>query len=169
MKKLILMRHAKAQRHGDDDTDKGRPLHRKGIAAVNKVGAHLQAEGHRSSLIIHSNAKRTIETAFGLCDYLDPQPMTLGLEALYLASSSQILNVIHGTESTIDNLMVVGHNPGIADLALELNDGSNSDIALMALRAFPPSAVAIFQFDIERWSAARSGYLTHYMLVEDLP
>jgi phosphohistidine phosphatase len=168
MKKLILMRHAKAARHGDDDTDEGRPLHRKGIAALNKVGAYLQAESLRPNLIVHSNAKRTTETAFGLCDHLDPQPMALGFDALYLAASSQILNVIHGTESTINCLMVVGHNPGIADLALDLNDGANSDISLMQLRTFPTSAVAVFQLDIERWSAARSGYLSHYIQAGDL-
>jgi phosphohistidine phosphatase len=94
--------------------------------------------------------------------------MALGFDALYLAAPSQILNVIHGTESTIDSLMVVGHNPGLADLAFEMNDGSNSDISLMQLRAFPTSAVAVFQLDIERWSAARSGYLSHYILAGDL-
>jgi phosphohistidine phosphatase len=169
MKKLILMRHAKAQRHATDDTDEGRSLHRKGIIAVNKVGAYLQVEGHRPNLIVHSSAKRTTETAFALCDHLNPQPMTMGLDALYLAPPALILDVIQSTESTIDCLMLVGHNPGIADLAVDMADPSNQDISKRTLRAFPTAATAIYHLDIERWSAARSGHLAHYILADNLP
>lgn len=169
MKKLILMRHARAERKGADGTDQGRVLHRKGINAIAKIGAYLQNEGHRPGLIVHSSAKRTTQTAWELCDILTPQPMTMGLDALYLADPKAILETIQGTESTIDTLMLVGHSPGIADTALAMVDMKTSDVSADALRAFPPAAIAILHIDVTNWGVARVGFLAHYVFAEDLP
>ena len=154
MKKLILMRHAKAERHGEDDTDQGRALHRKGVAAVKKVGAYLQSEGHRPELIVHSSSKRTTQTAWELCNHIDPQPMTMRLDALYLANPKNILDVIQGTESTVETLMLVGHSPGIADLAVNLAGVNTGDVSAADLRVFPTSAIAILMIDTMNWGSA---------------
>jgi phosphohistidine phosphatase len=169
MKKLILMRHARAERHGEDGRDENRALHPKGAAIVKKVGAYLQAEGHRPQLVMHSSAKRTTQTAWGLCECFNPSPMSEGLDALYLATAPDIINIVGRTEPTVETLVIVGHNPGIGDLTMALlADQQTNDISRSDIQAFPPAAFAIFELDIDNWHAARTARLVDYHIAETL-
>ena len=169
MKRLILMRHARAERRGEDGSDEGRALHPKGLTTAQKAGRYLREEGYKPELIIHSNAKRTVQTAWAVCEELKPAPMTEGLNALYLAPAEDVLKIIRRTEPTVNTLIVVGHNPGISDLTINLMDRQASDIPLAEIMAFPPNAFSMFDLDIDHWVAASRGHLTHYQIAEDLP
>ncbi len=110
--KLILLRHAKAE-WGDgtgDDHDRG--LSRRGLDAAPRVGAWLQANGHVPDLILCSTARRTRETTARLglddvrCEFFD---------RLYCASAEVILKL--AAERRGGTLLIVSHNPGIAEAA----------------------------------------------------
>jgi len=169
MKRLILMRHARAETRGEDGGDKSRALHPKGLTTAQKAGRYLRETGCKPELIIHSSATRTVQTAWALCEELEPAPMTEGLNALYLAAADEVLKVIRHTEPTVNTLIVVGHNPGISDLTINLIDGQASDVSLAEIRAFPPNAFSMFDLDINSWVAASRGHLAHYQIAEDLP
>jgi len=169
MKKLILVRHARAERHGEDGRDESRALHPKGHTAVDKVGAYLQDEGHKPQLVIHSAAKRTTQTAWGLCECFDPSPMSEGLDALYLAAAHETFDVIERTEDTVETLMIVGHNPGIADLTMQLLAGQPlGNIARSDIQAFPPAAFAVFELDIDQWHGAKNARIIDFKIAETL-
>ena len=168
MKRLILMRHAKAERHSPDGDDKSRPLHRKGHSDADKIGGFLQEMGVLPSLIIHSTAERTKETAWTVCAHLAPQPMTEGLDSLYLATSDSLLQAIRQTEATVETLMVVGHNPGIADLTLSMIGGATGDVSTAEIMAFPTAALAIIDLPVDDWSQTRSGELFRFKIAQDI-
>ena len=169
MKRLILMRHAKAERHSTQGTDETRALSRRGIEDAHRVGEFLQKQGYQPSLIIHSTASRTKETAWAICEDLKPAPMAEGLDALYLATETEVLNVIKRAEPTVDILMIVGHNPGIGDLSQTMMNSHEDSLVMDHLLAFPTAAFAVLDLQIDHWAEAKSGHLAGFQIADDLP
>ncbi|UWQ16285.1 histidine phosphatase family protein [Jannaschia sp. M317] len=110
--KLILMRHAKSDWHDPLQDDHDRPLNRRGRESAPKIGRWLRDMGHTPDLILCSTAKRTRETRALLG--FDDTP-TVDLDALYLADANMIL--AQATGAGAQTVMVVGHNPGMAEAA----------------------------------------------------
>ena len=168
MKQLILLRHAKAKRRADDGTDEHRPLSNRGTQDAKLVGRYLRDLEVKPNLIVHSTAIRTTGTAYAICNELHPTPMTLGEDGLYLASEAVIMDCIRRTEPEVNSLLLVGHNPGIADLAFYMKESYDEPLEINEFKAYPPAACAIFQLDIDDWNNALRGHMTHYQLAEDL-
>lgn len=107
--KLILMRHCKSD-WSTGQADEDRPLNKRGRGAATALGDWLRTKGHLPSAALVSSATRTRETFERL--RLDC-PATFH-DSLYLAEPIVILDHIKSTPA--DTLLVVGHNPGIAEL-----------------------------------------------------
>ena len=121
-RRLSLLRHAKSswKDAGLDDFD--RPLNNRGQHDAPMMGRRLVERGARPSLIITSPAKRARSTAKKIAKSLNyPQEFLQSEKDLYLASPEQILAVLARQDDQFHDVMVVGHNPGLTELASRLS------------------------------------------------
>lgn len=143
MRTLILMRHAKAVRAHEADSDETRGLTGRGKREAALAGAAMEDAGLKPSLALVSTATRTRETAeHGLQNF---KLETRFDDALYHAAPESIWDAF--MESDAESVVIVGHNPGIGELASTLvhqaHDGSR--LARDLAGHFPTSAFAAFE------------------------
>lgn len=169
MKRLLLLRHAKAEPSGTVD-DFERDLTEKGRGDAARLGGRIERIGFAPDLAIVSPAQRTAQT-FAIVAGRFAQAVTLTSEpTLYNASAAQIRAIIAGADPQSRCLMVVGHNPGIMTAAAELaGDGDWTELDVMR-RRFPPCALAVITFREETWRDVRpgSGWLETFVTADDL-
>ncbi len=144
-KKLTLLRHAKAVPALPGIDDHARPLNGRGRRAAAQVG--IETAGARPDLVLCSSAVRTRETWEIASRAWEALPPVLIEDGLYLAEPQALLARLRGLSSTIGHVWVVGHNPGLHDLAAELAQG------VAAVPDFPTAARARVEFAAEDWSA----------------
>jgi phosphohistidine phosphatase len=168
MKRVYLLRHAKSSWKDDSVADRDRPLAGRGRRAAKAMAGHLEAEGIRPDLVLCSPARRTRETlqrvegAFG-----DRVEARLD-EALDGASEPELLARLAELPDEVGSVMLIGHNPGLEELALALaSDGEG--LARMREK-YPTAALATIDLPAERWSAIErdSGKLVGYVRPRDL-
>lgn len=155
MRRLILLRHAKSDRPAGIP-DRERPLNGRGRRAAPAVGAHIAGEGFRPDLTLVSPAERTRETWEAVCAALGgPEARTV--PEIYEAAPETVLAAIRGAPDAAATVMVVGHNPGIGDLAAALaGEGPRKALSRLAVE-FPTAAYAVIDFDAETWAAIAPG------------
>lgn len=147
MKRLILMRHGKAERaSAGGDFDRALAERGRGDAAL--MGRLLADEGLSPDVALVSAARRTQETWEAASDAF-PGARASVLRSLYHAPADRILFEAEAAGVENDTVMVVGHNPGIHALAVALlrEGGSGSSIVARAESRFPTATVAAFTFD----------------------
>jgi phosphohistidine phosphatase len=121
MKRLLLLRHAKAVPASEPLADSARPLAVRGERDARRVGERLRQNRLRPALILASPAARALHTAQLVASALDYAPGEIALEnRLYLAAPATILDVIAAQKVAVEALLVVGHNPGLSELVHEL-------------------------------------------------
>lgn len=155
MLRLFLLRHAEAVPAGGDDL--ARRLTPEGRAAARRIGGYLRETGEQAPLTLVSPARRTIETleevegAFGA-----PLPRRIA-PPLYQAAMTTIDSLIAETPAAVRALLVLGHNPGIAETANALvKTGSAADLARLR-KQFPAPCLAVISFEVGDWRKAVSG------------
>jgi phosphohistidine phosphatase len=145
MKRIYLIRHGKAE-EGFGKSDFERDLIDKGIKKTKKVAAFLAQQNPQIELMLVSMASRTIQTAEIVAEHLSIPESAVQIEkALYLASSNGILDTIFGVDDQIENLVIVGHNPGISSLATYLSKKEDLDW-------MPTSAIAAIELKTDKWN-----------------
>jgi phosphohistidine phosphatase len=156
MRTLFLLRHAKSS-WADAMPDHDRPLAPRGSRAARLMAAHLESEGIRPALVLCSPARRTRETLDALRKVLGEHSTVRVEPDLYGADAEEILEHLRGLDSAIDSAMVIGHNPGLEDLALLLA-GDGDDAALAQLDAkFPTAALATLELGASPWAELAPG------------
>jgi len=121
MKRLLLLRHAKAVPAEEPLADIGRPLAERGQRDARRIGDRLRQRGLGPELILTSPSLRTLQTAQLVATALDLPPSAIASErTLYLAEPAALLAAIGAQDAAIESLLVVGHNPGLTDLAHQL-------------------------------------------------
>ena len=164
MRRLILFRHAKAEPRAPGEDDFDRPLSERGREDAALVGAALARENLAPDYALISPARRTAETWICARDAFPRIRAELN-RALYNAGPEDIREAIEGVAERCDTLIVVGHNPGMHELALMLT-GSGDAAARKALADnLPTSGLAVFDFATEDWNdvAFRRGKLVLFM------
>jgi phosphohistidine phosphatase len=172
---LTLLRHAKSSWDEPlDDFD--RPLAPRGEKAAPQAGAALAAKGLRPDLVLCSGAVRARETLARVLPALGlPAPDVIYDDALYMAAPATLLSRLRGITAafkgeTPRHVLLVGHNPGLEELALLLvGAGPREDRARLATK-FPTAAFATITFPVESWSevAAGSGRLEQFITPKQL-
>lgn len=113
---LILLRHAKSDWSGSvPDID--RPLAERGTAQAPLAGRWLAGHAGRIDLALVSPARRARETWELASAQLEPLPPARSEDRVYAASADQLLDIVHGVPDTVQTLLLVGHNPGMEQLA----------------------------------------------------
>lgn len=144
-RRLSLLRHAKSswKDTGLDDFD--RPLNSRGKHDAPMMGRRLLERGARPSLIITSPAKRARSTAKKIANSLNyPQEFLQSDKDLYLAGPEQILAVIARQDDQFHDIMVVGHNPGLTELASRLSGRYIDNV--------PTTGVVCLETEAESWT-----------------
>ena len=150
---LLLMRHAKAGPTAQGGDDRGRRLTADGLVAATAMGRFLDACGYLPDLALVSDARRTRDTLDGIGPAMRVQPQVEYDVALYGADADQLLEHArtHGGEA--HSVIIIGHNPAIADLALDLARKGDPAYRAALSHGFPPGAVAVFKVDCASWAA----------------
>jgi phosphohistidine phosphatase len=144
MKTLLVLRHAKSS--WDDPTldDHERPLNARGEHDAPRMGQLAREERLSADLIISSDAVRARLTAAAMAGATGYRGQVLLDPRLYHAGAADILEVLRSTvEPSVATVMIVGHNPGLADLVAQLT-GEPEDL--------PTAALAQIALPIDRWS-----------------
>ena len=156
MPRLALMRHAKAAPQGGGD-DHGRPLALRGLDEAPRMGAWLNASGFAPALTLVSDARRTRET-FDLVARCYDAPLLMRLDPrLYMATAQTLLAIVRSTPANVPNLLLIGHNPALAELALQLAGGDEGAVKSRLRKGFPPASLAILDLAGTSWSALAVG------------
>jgi phosphohistidine phosphatase len=148
MRRLILFRHAKAEPRGPGEDDFDRALSERGREDAAIIGKALAADGLVPDYALISPARRTAETWICARDCFPRIRAELNRE-LYNAGPEEIRAAIEGVADRCDTLIVIGHNPGLHELAVELlveAAASAAEIERVAAR-FPTSTAAIYVID----------------------
>jgi len=164
MKHLLLVRHAKSDWSGDLG-DYDRPLNDRGRRDVPAMAEALRERGVQPDRIVSSSALRAFTTSFGLAEGLGFIPSEIERRRdLYLAEPDAILHTIRSLDDAADTVMIVGHNPGMHEMAHLLCAAGGVD-------EFPTLAVAHFTWEGASWStlAFSEASLVELLLPKKLP
>jgi phosphohistidine phosphatase len=123
MHQLLLLRHAKAAPQTAGLADHDRPLTAAGRTAATAVGQAMRQAGLAPDVVLVSSALRTQQTFEALTEagVWDEWPNADTLPGLYMASAGQIREILRGLAETVRSAIVIGHNPGMHELALALS------------------------------------------------
>ncbi len=152
-RRLILSRHAKSSWDDPAMADHDRPLNGRGRRAALELGEWLQSRGYEPDEVLCSTAERTRETwVRAAAAPLEVMPKVRFVDALYNAPPDIMLKVLRGAAG--DCVMMIGHNPGMAELAamLPARAPNHADF-----RRYPTAATLVVDFQIADWSEARAG------------
>ncbi len=134
-RQLLLLRHAKATASdpgpAGDANDHARDLADSGRHDASAMGRIMRRQSLRPDMALVSSARRTVRTWEMLGRFDDPQPALLVSDRLYLAEPPELLAAIRSVPDAVRTLLVIGHNPGLHQLALQLA----GDAAPSSLRA----------------------------------
>lgn len=167
MKRLGLLRHAKSDWDDMSLRDFDRGLNSRGRKGAALMGDHIRDQGGKWDLILASPAervKRTLE-ASGL-----DMPAQFDEQA-YLADSATLMQLLAATEDSAGAVLMMGHNPGLQELALDLVAPEAEDALFNeVMQKYPTAAFAVLELDIENWAdvAAGCGKLVHFARPRDL-
>ncbi len=162
MRVLTLFRHAKSSWATPGLPDFDRPLAPRGEAAVALMAAFLAQNGLAPDLILCSSARRTRETLDLALPAFKTRPRVEFDETLYHAVAPVMIGLIQQTPEEIRNLMILGHNPGLQALAIDLVGAGDTELRRAVTRKFPTAAIAVIAFDVPDWAGIkpRGGTLT---------
>lgn len=160
MKSLTIVRHAKSSWKDRGLTDRERPLNKRGERDAPEMGRRIKEYGIRPSLIISSPATRAWTTARIVALEIGyPREFLHKEDSLYLASVDEILDVIVAQDAGFNNLMLVGHNPGLTDLVNYFVPGLTGNL--------PTAGIVSVEIDSDDWSLYDRPEAT--LLVHDWP
>ena len=174
MKRLLLLRHAKAERDVPGIDDETRALAPRGRQDAARIGQFLREETYVADLVLCSTALRTRQTLELLLPELGVRPAVQYLAELYLARRDTMLSIIRQARESAGSLMIVGHNPGLADcahaLAREPDDRKMRKRFLAMAERFSTGSLAVLDFEIAQWHGveAGSGELELFVRPKDL-
>jgi phosphohistidine phosphatase len=169
MRRLMLLRHAKTENEAPSGRDQDRRLDERGRRDASEIGNWIGQHPPFADSVMVSPAVRAHQTwdiAWEAMEDHAPPPQIEFLPELYGADPAQLLETIRSAVATDPKrLMLVGHNPGMHELALALI-GSGDNAGRKALsNNLPTSGLAVFDFAIDDWSevAFRRGRLVLFV------
>jgi phosphohistidine phosphatase len=148
MKRLYLLRHGKSRWKDTGPRDHDRPLAARGRRAAEAIARHVRDYDLEPELVLCSTARRARETLDRIQSALGAPTVELE-DDLYAASADALLQRLRRVPDTLASVMLIGHNPGLQELALDL---ARPAPALSELaRKFPTAALATLEFRASTW------------------
>ena len=170
MRRLILFRHGKAERSEPGMADRARVLIDRGRKDAAKVGAYMASHALIPDRVLLSPAERTRETWKCAATAFRPEPGAIMSEQLYDATPHAVFAAIKDTPPSVHTLLVVGHNPGLHEVAQMLIASGDIDTRERLREKLPTAGLVIVDFAIDTWGKLhpRSGRLERFVAPKTL-
>jgi phosphohistidine phosphatase len=173
LRQLLLLRHAKSSWDDPKLSDHARPLNARGWRSAAAMRRTMHELGLTPDIVLVSSARRTLQTLEALEPW-DETPLIEPMDALYLATVPQMLNVLRGVAQTARSVLLVGHNPGLHELAMTLVGAHamtmSNEMTRRLAEGYPTGALAEFAV-AGPWSSLDEGgaRLLRFVSPRDLP
>jgi phosphohistidine phosphatase len=164
MGRLLLLRHSKTERAEPGERDRDRKLTERGRTDAPMIGAYMVRHRLVPDVALTSPAARAAETFELVAAECKKQPRAVRDERIYNASTETLVRLIRETRDAA-TLLVVGHNPGLHDLALRLIASGDTAIRERLNEKLPTSGLVVIDFASDDWSRlnANSGRLERFV------
>jgi phosphohistidine phosphatase len=165
MRRLLLLRHAKAERSDPGMQDLSRVLIERGRKDAAKIGAYMAGHALVPDRVVLSPSARTQETWKYLSAAFKPAPAATSAERLYDATPHDIIGVVSDSPASAHTLVLIGHNPGLHEAALMLIASGDIDARERLREGLPTSGLVIIDFAFDDWSKLhpQSGRLERFV------
>jgi len=157
MKRLCLMRHAKSDWNQPETEDSQRTLNGRGVKSAAFLAEFIVDKGWTPDHALCSTAVRARSTIKPLAEKLEGRCAVDYRDDLYMAMPGTLLDALHGLDDTNETVLIVAHNPGLEMLAVALADEGSKDISARMADHYPTGALAVFQFDADKWTDIKEG------------
>lgn len=164
MRRLLLLRHAKTERAELGQRDRDRKLTARGRADAPIIGGYMARHRLIPDLVLVSPVTRADETWVLAASALKKAPRVLKDERIYNAMPATLLQLI-GEARAAPTLLIVGHNPGLHDLAVQLIASGDVQARGRLNEKLPTSGLVVIEFAFDDWSRVRpnSGRLERFV------
>lgn len=149
--RLMIFRHAKAEKSAPGMRDRDRPLAARGLKEAPRMGAFMARHKLLPHRALVSPSRRTRETWDGLAGALPSSIPVFYEDRLYDATPEAIIEVIKETPAEIPTLIVVGHNPGLHEAARLLIAAGDVEAREQLNEGLPTSGLAVIDFAGDDW------------------
>ena len=167
---LSLLRHAKSSWKNPSLPDRERPLAARGITDAPLMGRAITERGIDPELVLCSSARRTVDTLSLVLPELKVEPSVVYEDALYHASAAEMLHRLRDVQPGANRVMMVGHNPGIQRLALDLIGSGPKHMRNYLIEKYPTAGLVVINFTAGLWSSVdiNSGALNQFLVPREL-
>ncbi len=164
MRRLMLLRHAKTERAGPGERDRDRELTKRGRADAPAIATYMAHTDLVPDLALVSPARRTQQTWDLVAAVLARTPRRSNDDGIYNASTDDLMKLIAETRGT-PSLLVIGHNPGLHELGLQLIASGDASMRTRLLEKLPTCGLVVIDLPFDNWPQLRPqcGRLVHYM------
>lgn len=165
MRRLILLRHSTADRAKPGRSDQERALTPQGETDAATIGNYLATHSFRPDHVLVSPSIRTRETWRQVVAAVRAAPNATFDERIYNATTQTLFDVVAETPDIARAVLLLGHNPGLHELAMLLVATGDIDTRERLRENFPTSGVTIIDFALDSWSKlhSRSGRLERFI------
>ncbi len=146
---LYLLRHAKSLWSDPTLEDFERPLSSRGLRDADKIASYLKRTKPHIELVLCSSAKRTTQTLELIRTALKKETKILIKDSLYTFDPSSLLEQLRKVPSQIHSVLIIGHNPGIQGLALQMT--LPGQLRQRIAMKYPTSALTIVELENDSW------------------
>jgi phosphohistidine phosphatase len=163
MRRLLLLRHAKAEKSAPGGSDFDRALASRGREDAPKIGVYLAHHGLNPDLVVASPAKRTRQTWELVAAALSRAPKVAWEDRLYNAESGTILDLVRRLD--VPTVLLVGHNPGLHDFSRLMIASGDVDARERLNEGLPTAGLLAIDFALPTWRKlhAHSGRLDRFV------
>jgi phosphohistidine phosphatase len=164
MRRLLLLRHAKTERAEPGERDRDRRLTARGRADAPVIGAYMVRHRLGPNVALVSPVKRAEETWALVADAFKKSPRVVREERIYNAGAATLMELIRAVRDAT-TLLVVGHNPGLHDLAVQLIASGDVDARERVKEKLPTCGLVVVEFPLDAWSQlhANTGRLERFI------
>ena len=157
MTRLTVLRHAKSNWGEPNLDDHDRPLNGRGLKAARRMGRELKHRDLHFDFVLASTAARVRETIDALQEQYDFAAPIRFAPRLYLASAETLLELIREFAEDVRAPLVVGHNPGLEQLVVELSNDDRHGLRGRIGEGLPTAALAAVELPVGEWAQVQPG------------
>lgn len=150
-KTIYLLRHAKSSWKDSSLEDRERPLNKRGRVARDIMAKYFGSETIRPDIVLCSPAERARSTVTPILAAIGETATIRYEDGIYGASPAAILEILCELDDAAASVLVVGHSPGIDELALCLSADDDGELRSRMIAKFPTCALAILAAPVARW------------------
>jgi phosphohistidine phosphatase len=152
MRRLMLLRHAKSEVSQPGKSDRERSLVQRGEETAPKIGTFMAAHALVPDCVLCSPAKRARDTWTRVAAAFRKPPYTEFEERLYGAGAEALLEVVRETGRKAHSLLLVGHNPGLQELAVRLIASGELTARERLQEKLPTAGLVVIDFPFDDWA-----------------